>query len=111
MADVNVSIQEGVGVPPTHAPSYAGSLGSGDTYIVPNDGRTKLNFKKGSGSASVLTFTTPATYRGLAVTDPTVNIAINTEREVGPFDPELFGSSLNFSATNEANLSFAAVRA
>ena len=110
MADVDIVVQAGAGVPPTHTPTYTSSLSAADVYIVPNDGRTKIHFKKGTGSASVVTFITPATYRGLAVADPTLTVAISTEQFAGTFDPDLFGATLKFSLTNEANMSFAALR-
>lgn len=110
MADISIAAQQGAGIPPSLEPSFTGSLTTTDTYVVPNDGRTKLYFKKGAGTDSVVTFETPVTFKGLAVADPTVTVPANEERDVGPFPPSLYGSTIRFTVTEVANLTVAALR-
>jgi len=111
MATVPLTVQIKTGTPPSVRLSSTGSLTAGDDYTFPNDGRTRLIVGKGAGTAAVLTFVTTKTVSGLAVADPTVTVATNQRREIGPFPIDLFGATVAISGiTNEDNVTLSAIR-
>lgn len=59
----------------------------------PNDGRTFLYVKNGSGSTITVTITTPQTVKGIAISDPSVSITAGSEKCIGPFDPSIFNAA------------------
>ena len=68
-----------------------GSLSTSDTYKFRNDGKTRLLVEKSGAGACTLTMVTPATVRGLAVSDKTATIAASTgDVALGPFPPSLY---------------------
>lgn len=67
------------------------SLSTSDTYKFRNTGKTRLLVTKSGAGACTLTIVTPATVRGLAVSDKTVTVAASTgDMAVGPFPPSLY---------------------
>ena len=73
-------------------PTYAAVTALGDEF--PNDGNTYVELKNSSGANSyTITFTTPATYQGVAVADPTVTVGTNGNKKIGPFPPQAFNNS------------------
>lgn len=71
--------------------TYIGGLTTTDTYLVANDGKIVLHFKKTGAGAATVTFQTPGTVKGLAIAEHTVNVpALTGDVFVGPFDPDLF---------------------
>jgi len=69
MADVTLAPQPVVagGI----APTRTGSLSTGNTYIVRNNGRLLLMFQKSGAGECTVTVQTPATQGGLAVAERT----------------------------------------
>ena len=110
MADVTLDITGLTGQPSNNAVTLETSLSSGDRYLVANDGKTLVLIRKTTGTAPVVTFRTTREVSGLAVADPTVTVAVNTTRIIGPFPVNLYGETLAFTLTNEANVSLGAIR-
>ncbi len=78
------------------------AVSSADEFA--NDGRTFLDVNNGSGSSLTVTFTTPGTIGGVAISDPTVTVAAGAHKRIGPFDPSIFNAAdgnvdVAFSAT------------
>lgn len=70
------------------------AITTGNTYQVPNNGRTLLHFRKTGAGDATITFTTPRTVAGLAVADPTVRVPATTgDVLVGPFPPDVFNDT------------------
>ena len=106
-----MTVQTKTGTPPSVRFAPTGSLTAGDDYTFANDGRTRIIVGKGAGTASVLTFVTTKTVSGLAVADPTVTVAANQRREIGPFSVELYGTTVAISSiTNEDGVTLSVVR-
>jgi len=60
------------------APAFTGSLSTGNTYRVNNDGKTALHFKKTGAGACTVTIDTPRSVAGLAIAQHTVNVPATT---------------------------------
>jgi hypothetical protein len=94
-------------------PSYTTSLSDSDTYLVNNDGKVFLHFKKtGAGDCDV-TIQTPATVHGLAVAERTVTVPATTgDKMIGPFPPSVFndGQDVKFTLSEVTDLSVAVIR-
>ena len=110
MADVDLGVTGLNGQPLSNAVALETALSAGDRYLLPNDGKTLVLARKTTGTASVVTFRTTRQVSGLAVADPEVTVAANTTRVFGPFPVGLYGETLAFTLTNEANLSLGAIR-
>jgi hypothetical protein len=88
MATLSVQTIALAGITPTYAAVAAG----GDVFA--NDGSTYVEIVNSSGANSyTITFTTPATYQGVAVADPTVTVGTSTRKKIGPFPPSAFNNS------------------
>ena len=88
------------------------ALTTTDTFQVPNDGRTTLVVKNGTG-AVVITVVSHVTFDGLDVDDRDISIAADTDYLLGPFPPNVYNDndgniSLEFDAVGD--LEIAAVR-
>ena len=111
MPTIPLAVQSKTGTPPRVRFTVTSGLTALDDYTFPNDGKTKVRVTKGGGSASVLTFVTKRTVRGLDVADPTVSVAAAGTVDIGPFAIDLFSTTVEISGiTNEANLSLAVYR-
>ena len=111
MATEALTPQAAAGQPPRLQIAYETGLTGGDDYIFANDGKTRLLVKKGAGTASVLTFTSTKSVRGLAVADPTVTVPVTEDVIIGPFEVDLYGVEVAVSnLTNEGNVSLAVLR-
>ena len=113
MSDVTLTVQDVVRTGLT--PAYTGSLSTGNTYYMPNDGRTFLHFKKTGAGDCTVTVETPNTVDGLAITDRTVTVVASTgDKMIGPFPAQYYNQpgTQNVKVTiNEATgLSVAALR-
>lgn len=112
MADIRVDVEQvkDSGLSATNT----GSLTTSDTYLVNNDGRTVLHFKKDQASDATITIETPRTVGGLAVADRTVTIPGSTgDVFVGPLAPGLYntGQDVKFTISGDvAGLTVAALR-
>lgn len=69
----------------------AAAAGGGDTFT--NTGQEIAVIKNGSGAPITVTFVTPATLDGLAVTDLTVSVGAGETRAVGPFPPGVYNDA------------------
>lgn len=90
--------------------TYNGGLLTADTHLVANDGKVLLHFKKSGAGACTVTFTTPGTFKGKAIADPTVNVPANTgDVFVGPFDKDLYNDAgdLKFTVSEVTGLTVA----
>lgn len=95
------------------AATYLTGLTTTDTYVVENNGRVILHFKKTGAGACTATIKTPGTVDGLAVSDRTVNVPATTgDVFIGPFPPADYneGGSLKITLSEVTGLSFAALR-
>ncbi len=75
-------------------PTFAAVAATGDE--MPNDGKTYAEFVNSHvGNAYTITFVTPATLKGLAVTDPPITLAagVGKRRKAGPFPTSLFNNA------------------
>lgn len=111
MSDVAVTVQEiktsGSGL----TPAYTGSLSTGNTYLVPNNGRVFMHVKKSGSNACTMTIATPNTVQGYAIADATETIAATTgDKMIGPFPTRIFGKQLSITYSEVTGLSHAAVR-
>jgi len=81
--------------------------GSGDQFVVPNDGRTFLHVQTGGQTAVNITVQSILTMDGLAFSDKVVAIDRSERWCVGPFDRELYGDPFKFalSAVNNVRIS------
>jgi len=76
------------------APSFAAVAAGGDEF--PNDGNTYVEIINSSGANSyTITFTTPATFEGVAVDNPTVTIGTSARKKIGPFPIRAFNNANN----------------
>ena len=76
----------------TYASDYT-VVGS-NTYIIRNNGKVLLHFKKSAAVNCNLIITTPNTVDGLAVTDRTVVIPATTgDKFIGPFPPSIYNDA------------------
>lgn len=96
------------------APTYNTSLSTSDTYLVANDGKIILHFKKTGAGACVVTVTTPGSFRGKAIPDETITVPASTgDRMVALVDRELYidasGDSA-FTVSEVTGLSVAVLR-
>lgn len=80
-------------VSPGLTPSYAAATGGGDFFTPDSD--TFLHVKNSDSSSHNVIVTTPGTYGGLQIGDPTIAVAAGTERMFGPFPAQLFADSTN----------------
>lgn len=73
-------------------PTYAVADATGNLFL--NDGDTYLEVINSSGANTyTLTFTTPATYGGVAVTEITATVGTSVTRKIGPFSPKVYNNS------------------
>lgn len=73
------------------AVTRTGSLSVADTYVVRNDGKTILHFRKSGAGACTVTVQTPAQVGGLDVAENTVTVPATTGDVVcGPFQASIF---------------------
>ena len=72
--------------------------------------RIFVQVKNGDASDHDITFTTPATVRGLAVADLAVTVTAAEERLIGPFPEEVYGTgspklvAITWSATTSMTI-------
>ena len=67
------------------------AAGGGDVFA--NTGREFIYIKNGDASPINVTFTTPGTYKGLALTDPVVVVGATDEMIIGPFSTGAFNNT------------------
>ena len=115
MGDKRITVQKikrtGDGI----TPSYEGSLSTGDTHQVNNDGEVFLQFKKSGAADCVVTVQTPGSVDGNAIAELTVTVPASTgDKMMGPFNPAVYnilgGHDLEFTLSNIAGLTMAAIR-
>lgn len=76
-------------------PSYTGSLLTANTYLVRNNGRIALHFKKSGAGACDVTIQTPVQMAGLDVAENIVNVPATTgDKLIGPFPTTVFNDGL-----------------
>lgn len=95
------------------AATYNSGLSTADTYVIENNGRVILHFKKTGAGACTVTLKTPGLVDGLAVADRTVNVPATTgDVFVGPFPREEYNEagSLKVTLSEVTGLSFAVLR-
>ena len=87
-----------------------------DTFVVPNDGKTILHFKKSGASNCVVTIplSGQSTVDGQAVTSRAVTVlATSGDKFVGPFPPAMYNNGsgqLSFTLDNITGLTLAIIR-
>ncbi len=96
-------------------PTYTGSLAAGTTqYIVRNDGRIFLHFKKTGANACTVGIVTTLTVSGFALADVSVTVGPTTgDVMVGPFPPAVFNDSsgdVTFTVSEATSLSVAVMQ-
>lgn len=99
MSEVTLTPQ---GLAPTGiTPSYTGSLLTTNTYLVRNNGRVMLHFKKSGAGDCTVTIDTPGTVGGLAIAQQTITVAATTgDKMIGPFPSSVYNNSAgNLSIT------------
>lgn len=69
---------------------------------VPNLKGLILTLNNSGASTYTVTFTTPATHTGYAVSDLTVSLAAGVKRNYSNFPSAAFGKTLTFTAQNAA---------
>lgn len=73
-------------------PSYA-AIDQVNGNLFLNDGKTFVHCKNGDASGHTLTFTTPGSVDGWAITNPTVVVPAGSEEMIGPFATHIFNNS------------------
>ena len=85
-----------------------------DGSYVANNGRVFIDLRNTNAAARNITIATPGAVDGLAVADRTVNIAIGSvtpqEKMIGPFPPEIYGSTLTLTYDAVPDLTIAALQ-
>lgn len=67
------------------------TVGGSNTYLVRNDGKTILHFKKSGAGDCDVTITTPNTVGGNAIADRVVTVPASTgDVFIGPFPPSIY---------------------
>ena len=93
MAEVRIDVEKIV--PGGLAATYTGSLSTSNTYLVKNNGRTFLHFKKSAAVDAVVTVETPITVDGLAVAERTITVPATTgDRFIGAFPTRVYNDSV-----------------
>lgn len=113
MADVRLTPQKITRTGIT--PSYTGSLSTSDTYLVRNDGKVFLHFKKTGAGDCTVTIQTPKKVDGLDVSERTVTVPATTgDKMIGVFPPLVyndFGSQdLKFTLSEITGLTVAVLQ-
>ena len=115
MADVRIAVEQvdraGNGLTAT----YTGGLSVANTYLVNNDGRVVLHFKKTGAGACTVTVTTPGTVDGLAVADLTASVPATTgDIFLGPFPTDQYNAAgeqdIRFTLSEITGLTVAVLR-
>lgn len=110
MADVAVAVQS-INRVAGLAPTYTGSLSTGDTYVIPNDGRVFLHAKKSGAGACTVTVDTPGSVDDLAIAQRTFSVPATTGDIMhGPYPTAVYGTSLRVTLSEVTGLTLAAVR-
>lgn len=118
MAEINLPAQalSSAGIAPTYYDSTSspalgtGDLsGTGDQFLVNNDGRTFL-FVKNGATAATITLDRAVTVDGYDVPDRTVAVPANAERAIWPRDRNVYGSPFKFAMDDVSNLEIAVLR-
>ena len=95
-------------------PTYSGSLTTTDTYLVPNDGKTILHFKKSGAGACTVSIPIVTTVDGQTVAVRTFSVAATTgDKMVGPFPPGTYNDGngkLSATFSEITGLTIAALR-
>ncbi len=78
---------------------------SGDQFVVPNDGKTKLHIQRGGsgGSSSIITVQTVATMDGLAFDNKSFTVPGGARACFGPFRKDVYGDPFKFALNNVSN--------
>jgi len=96
------------------AATYTGSLSTSNTYLVRNNGRVVLHFKKGGAGDCTVTVQTPKTVAGLAVAENTFSVPATTgDIFAGPFPQSIFNDSagdLRFTLSEITGLTVAVLQ-
>ena len=76
----------------------------GDAFV--NDGKRTFVHVVNGATAMTVTFVTPITQDGLAVSDRTVSVGSSEEHFIGPFPTRFYGSNVtvNFSDTTNGTI-------
>ena len=83
----------------------APAAAAADGNSVGNNGKIFLRFVNAHASeARTVTFDATQTVDGLAVADRTLSVPALSERVIGPFAPSVFGTTLSWTYSSEANL-------
>ena len=70
------------------------TMAAADNYIVRNNGRVVLFFRKTGAGAATITVVSPKVVSGLAVAEQTFNVPATTgEVWAGPFNPDTFNDN------------------
>lgn len=91
----------------TNGQEVTGVAAAGGGDVFPNTGKEIVIFKNGDASSKTVTFVTPATLDGLAVTDLAVTVAAGELRAIGPFPPGIY--SVGAVAGGNLNITYSAV--
>lgn len=112
MADVRIAVEKVL--PGGLTATYTGSLSVSDTYMVKNDGKTILHFKKSAAVIANITIETPVTVDGLAVAERAVAIPATTgDKFLGPFPTRVYNDTsgdLRFASDDIDGLTVAVLR-
>lgn len=87
-------------------PSFTAAGGSGDT--CPNDERTFLEVKNGSGASIDVTIETPGTVDGLAITDRVVAVPASGDKMIGPFPKQYYSDTLDITYSSVTSVTVGA---
>lgn len=112
MSDVRLSPEQIL--PSGLAATYTGSLDTGNTYLVRNDGRIALHFKKSGAGACNVTIATPGTVGGNAIAERVVEVPATTgDRFIGPLPPHIYNDGsgdLSITVSEVTGLTVAVLR-
>jgi hypothetical protein len=99
------------GVALTESNGLAGGAGTG--YSVSNDGKVKLFIRNSASNTPNVVVEANGTIKGFSISgDQTIAVGALGIQHAGPYDPEIFGTTLqiNFTGSNETEMRIAAFR-
>lgn len=86
-------------------PTRNGSLSTSDTYRFLNDGTCRILAEKTGATDCTVTIVTPATVRGVSVTDSTYTcVATTGDVVLGPFSPDLYNDADGYLSLTLSNI-------
>jgi len=102
VADVTVTPKTPTRAAPANFTDDLTAATSGNTYLVPNDGNTRLVARSTPGAT--LTVETPGDVDGLAIADRAFTLAAGKVYVIPPLSPAAYGNTLRVTVSANTDL-------